>query len=298
MTAFSLYVWQQTPRLAVERFRELEPQIREVWTKQADIIPRLLELSQIIPARPGSGIPNRASPLLGMLVGGMAGSGLGYGAGWLTDKALPDRWEKDKWRRTLTVAGGLAGASLPAAMGAWNVLHGRPFNSMEHYSRGYSFPAANLGRQSMTGGVQGAVPAAATAQRAEPALDAGADFAVKQSFVSGTGLFGKFDPDAFNEMLWSDPRITGEVPVPTLAAASGLVTGAANLPGRSNSAFVTPFDIARMSAGMGSGYVSGLVVGKALGGLMGMPEETQEKLKNTGMFAGLLRTIIPVAFGG
>ena len=50
--------------------------------------------------------------------------------------------------------------------------------------------------------------------------------------------------------------------------------------------------------GMGTGYMSGLLVGKALGAMMGMPKDTQDKLKTTGMWAGVIANIIPKAFGG
>jgi hypothetical protein len=56
-------------------------------------------------------------------------------------------------------------------------------------------------------------------------------------------------------------------------------------------------DVGRMAAGMGSGYLSGALVGKALGLMMGMPESTQDKLKNTGMFAGIVANMVPIAFG-
>jgi hypothetical protein len=57
-------------------------------------------------------------------------------------------------------------------------------------------------------------------------------------------------------------------------------------------------DMGRMAAGMGSGYLSGALVGKGLGLLFGMPESTQERLKETGMFAGVISNLVPVAFGG
>jgi hypothetical protein len=40
-------------------------------------------------------------------------------------------------------------------------------------------------------------------------------------------------------------------------------------------------DVARISAGMGSGYLSGAIVGKVLGTLTGMPGSTQDRLKQT-----------------
>jgi hypothetical protein len=76
------------------------------------------------------------------------------------------------------------------------------------------------------------------------------------------------------------------------------VAGAANLPGKRNNGFVTPVDVGRMAAGMGSGYLSGMLVGKALGILTGMPQSMQDVLKQTGMYAGIIKNIVPIAFGG
>ena len=53
-----------------------------------------------------------------------------------------------------------------------------------------------------------------------------------------------------------------------------------------------------MAAGMGSGYMSGALVGKALGTMMGMPQERQEQLKSTGLWAGMIANLVPIAFGG
>lgn len=287
MTKFSEYVWRSVPELALQKFAALRPQVEAVWRKEADIIPKLLALAQILPSKPGEGIPNRASPLLGMLVGGMAGAGLGYGAGWVGSQVLPDDWDKHKLRRNLAMVGGGLGAAMPAAMGAWNVGHGRSFNDMDAYRRGYQFP-----RQ------PAASPPAALPEAAPVPEPPKPEFGKVGFDGSTTGLYGSFDPDAFNQTLWNDPRVGNRLPMPLLAAASGLVTGAANLPGKPNTSFVTPFDVARMAAGMGTGYLSGLVVGKALNSLLGMPDDTQETLKNTGMYAGLLQTLIPIAFGG
>ncbi len=80
------------------------------------------------------------------------------------------------------------------------------------------------------------------------------------------------------------------------AAASGVVTGAANLPGKFNSSLVTPLDMGRMAAGMGSGYLSGMLVGKGLGLLFGLPPKVEDTLKRTGVWAGVVKTLIPKIF--
>lgn len=103
----------------------------------------------------------------------------------------------------------------------------------------------------------------------------------------------------FNELVWNTPGLSNKLPPTLQAAASGLVSGASNLPGKvRNSPFVTPTDIARMAVGMGSGAVSGFLAGRALGAFMGLSKSTQQTLTRTGAAAGLLRQVIPLAFGG
>ena len=55
-------------------------------------------------------------------------------------------------------------------------------------------------------------------------------------------------------------------------------------------------DMGKITAGMGSGYLSGMIVGKVLGALTGMPETTQNRLKSTGMWAGMLANVAPIMF--
>lgn len=294
MSGIERLTWRCVPKAALIKYSKVRDKVETIWSKEADYRTRLLELMQIVPYTPGKGIPNRASPLAGMLVGGMAGAGLGYGLGWAGEKLLPDAWEDGRLRKNLAMLGAGAGAAIPAGRGLWNITHGRPFNDMTMYQPGYS---AENARRAMGIVENNELP--------KMRQDAGADFSsgaivgAAKSAEDTTGLYGvPFDPEEFNEMLWQDTRISNRLPNNYQAAASGLVTGAANLPNKSGpSSFVTPMDMARMTAGMGTGYMSGLFVGKVLGGLLGLPESTQETLKNTGMYAGLLRSVIPIAFG-
>lgn len=103
----------------------------------------------------------------------------------------------------------------------------------------------------------------------------------------------------FNDLIWSDPDVSRRLPPNIQAAASGLVTGASNLPGRpKNSPFVTPVDIARMAVGLGSGATSGWLVGKGLGAFMGLSKPAQNALVRSGAAAGLIKNLVPIAFGG
>lgn len=322
---FLTYVWQRVPELAVERYKAIEPQVLEIWAKQANWPRRALELSQVLPASTPLplGIPSRPSPLLGMLVGGLAGGGLGYGLGYLGEKLLPESWHRGRLRRSGAMLGAGLGAAPGASLALWNVVTGRPINDTSLTSQiGYDYPQAakvlddywqEQDARRFLGGPQLEYQPRPPAQAAPSPLPApeppaltppemelpDLDERKKWAAYGGAGVSSifSFDPDEFNEMIWSDPRLSGRLEPPVQAAASGLVTGAANLPGKSTR-FVTPLDIGRIAAGMGSGYLSGMLVGKALGVLMGMPDTTQDKLKNTGAMAGLIANLVPIAFGG
>jgi hypothetical protein len=53
-----------------------------------------------------------------------------------------------------------------------------------------------------------------------------------------------------------------------------------------------------MALGMGTGYATGALVGKALGVVTGMSPSTQNLLARTGMYAGLVKSVVPKLFGG
>lgn len=163
-----------------------------------------------------------------------------------------------------------------AGMGVMNSLSGKPFNSM------------SMWHSDINGNPR-------TFEVTPDKLDM-----ASKSAETSAGMFNSepIDVNEFNQIVWKDPRVSRSLSPQMQAAATGLVTGAANLPGKVNSRWVTPMDIGRMAAGMGVGYLSGSLVGAGLGALMGMPEETQDRLKSTGMWAGLLTELVPKAFGG
>ena len=102
--------------------------------------------------------------------------------------------------------------------------------------------------------------------------------------------------DYFQHSLWNDPNVMRGLSPRDRAAASGVVEAAWNAGGQSPSRLVWPRDLARISAGMGAGYLSGALVGKALGALVGMPQDTQDYLKTTGMWAGVVKSVVPSMF--
>jgi hypothetical protein len=106
------------------------------------------------------------------------------------------------------------------------------------------------------------------------------------------GLYVQDIPvDAFNRVIWQDPNTS----LPLRAATTGLVEAASQ--SRGGIELISPYDIARVAVGMGSGLASGMLVGKALGALAGLTPGAQDTLKRTGMWAGALANLVPKAFG-
>lgn len=224
---------------------------------------------------PGA-LPGAPSPLISALTSGMLGAGLGYGGGALAEWLLP---ETRDWN--LKQRGALLGAGLGVAPSAYwmyeNNRQGLPFYSGQ-LMRGEPYTS-------------GKAPL-----KTETHLT---DYLKTSAF--GVDSYGghpdySFDAYQFNRTVWEDPQVANRLPVHTRAAATGLVSGAAYAKPQ-KSRLVSPLDVARVAAGMGSGYLSGALVGKTLGVLMGMPQPTQNKLKQTGMWAGVVANLMPLAFG-
>ena len=103
-----------------------------------------------------------------------------------------------------------------------------------------------------------------------------------------------FDPiidrDRFNEAVMRDEN----TPMRLRAATAGLVEAATAVRG---SDLVSPFDVAKIAVGAGAGLVSGLIAGKTLGLLAGLTPYGQEQVQRAGLWAGALKSTIPVALG-
>lgn len=295
--------WRLVPRVAVEAHKNHAAEIKRAF--ETNDFAKLGALGEVLQLHPGQplGIPNHPSPLASMLVGGLGGAALGYGAGWLGEKVLPRDWRRGNMRLSGAAAGGMLGASPGLLWGAWNAGAGLPFNA--GIQSGDPVDESVLEPWSESYGV--------TPEQYDHAVGEWRSDLKKSAaapLLSGTGLFRGEEEGAelqglapinvarFNDMIWRDPRVAGPLDPATQAAASGLILGAANLPGKPNTRLVTPFDVGRMAAGMGSGFLSGALVGRALGILMGMPEAAQDRLKSTGTMAGLITNLVPMAFGG
>jgi hypothetical protein len=219
------------------------------------------------------GVPQHPSSLGQMLVLGGLGALAGNLGGRVVDHFVP--MDAGKASRLGTMIGGLAGMTPGILSALLNGQQGKsPFMESFYSTKesNFNFGGFNAGNVNM-----------------------GEQQVSNQSF--NNQFFAPINVDVALNDIWNDQRLK-DVPLDIRAAASGLVTGAANRPDRvQNSPFVTPLDITKMAVGMGSGMASGWLVGKTMGALFGTGQKTQELLKNTGLAAGLLRTVIPAAYG-
>lgn len=252
---------------------------QESLLKESNIRPILRGLGWV-PG--GSGLGRIASPMTAMLATGLLGAGAGYGTGKMLEGLLPERWERGRLSGTLAMLGGLGGAGLPAlVLGLPNVDQGKGL----------------MDSPVLTGGGEDKVWVGDDGQfrMSNPESRAGIPPFAKESFE--TGLEGpppEVDVDSFLHTMWHDPNVADRVSPEIRAATTGLLRGAQPAGQRS----VGMLDLGRLTAGIGTGWAAGALVGKALGTLVGMPDSTQQKLREIGVWAGVLNSVIPRAYGG
>lgn len=205
---------------------------------------------------------------------------LGAGAGYLTGSAIENLAPKDangqpmfaknKLRNTLGLGGLAAGASVPLWAGYRGWFDKPPTE----------LPTANLkqANEFLSSFIDHKTGYLIELEKAADIEAGGADF------------MPSIPVDSFNRAVLQDPY----TPIPIRTATLGLVGGAGAI---RQTPFVSPSDITRIAMGMGSGYASGLIVGKALGALAGLSEPTQQSLQQAGVWAGILKNTIPLAFG-
>jgi hypothetical protein len=173
---------------------------------------------------------------------------------------------------------------------------------VDHFSPTDAFKASRVGALlgAVVGATPGAIGAAANAAGGRPALASNfyaTDFGAKEASFnySQVGYPSGINVNNAQQAVWSSSHI----PIELKAYTSGLLNAAATLPDRRSqvSAIITPMDIARVAVGLGSGVASANLVGNAMGYLFGTGEKTKQMLQNTGAALGVLRSIVPVAYG-
>lgn len=228
---------------------------------------------------PKLGAFNMPGHVVTTALGGLLGAGLGYGTGAFIEGSMPDgTFQDNKLRKRMAMLGGLAGA----APGLWAAHRDGRLNAEE----GKSYWGGFLGRDRLFGPEQAAPP--------EPMLN------LKQSREELQKCFGIdpievemskeadafFDPfirvDQFNRAVVEDPFS----PLPLKLTTMQIMEQAQQ---EKRSPIVSPFDIARVAIGMGSGLAAGTTLGKVVGVLAGVSPEAQAQLQQAGMWYGALR---------
>ena len=188
-------------------------------------------------------IPHQSSVYGSMLASGLVGAGLGYGAGWLGETLMPEKWERGKLRKTLGVIGGLAGVAPSMAWGIANKSMGRPFgdNVLLNYQRGEApvqhYPDSLIKETSQLGGPFKTVVAAYGArdlQQIKVAFDTFSNARAKPRDLGPLDI----NVDALGRTLWQ----SGAEPM-TAGMTMGALAAAAQMPGGdedSGPGWVTP----------------------------------------------------------
>lgn len=222
------------------------------------------------------------TPLASMVSGGLLGAGLGYGGGWLLEKLFGnDLLENGRLRQTGALLGGLVGA-------APGLVTGLAGASVER-DLGNNPLSAFWKRNKIFGEVTDPYPPA-DAIKTNIGIKTSMEHAIEKFADAGTFFAPRINVPSFDQALMKDSNS----PLQLQAATSLLMNAASQA---RNSDYVSPWDVTRMALGMGSGYLSGKLVGSVLGSLAGLKPEAQQKLQQAGTWAGLLRTVIPSAFG-
>ncbi len=246
------------------------------------------------------------SPLTNAIVGGLLTGGLGYAGGAALEQLFPKRYlERGRLRKTLGLLGLGAGA-LPG------VYKG------DVYARNDD---TSLLQGMLT---RDTAPVKQALQRASDALamiPINAAFAKAADYAGGAfdDAGGSMDVqsvpvDAFNRAVWNDVRKgvaasqnpwgsksswgsneqSLHTPSALGAATTGLMSGIGEMQG---SSLLSPRDVITGIASAGVGLATANVAGRALSAMAGLTPGAQEQLQNLGLWAGMLRTVIPPVFG-
>lgn len=216
-------------------------------------------------------------PVSTALAGGAIGAGAGYGAGWLAESMLPEHLQRRRLRKTLAVLGGITGA-MPGAYQAYdNATQGKSVLDSWPPPHDPSRDSPPILEQ-MEDALRRNLNQPKTAEELPSAMAAGFDPYV--------------DRNALHEIIWRDGGISQQ-----LAATTDALMAAASEVRSPGTRFISPYDIGRITAGMGTGLASGMLVGKTLGALTGLSPSAQRAIEQSGVLAGLLANVVPMAFG-
>lgn len=234
---------------------------------------------EVTPA-PKLGAFNMPGHVVSTALGGLLGAGIGYGTGAFIESSLPEGTFRDNTlRKRMALLGGLAGTG----PGLWAAHRDGRLNSED----GKSYWGGFFGRDRLMGPEAAAPPPVPVANLKEARAGLQECFAIDPIEVEmSKEADAFFDPfihvDQFNRAVVEDPFS----PLPLKLTTMQIVDQAQQ---ERRSPIVSPFDIARVAIGMGSGLAAGTTLGKVVGVLAGVSPEAQTQLQQAGMWYGALR---------
>ena len=282
----------------------LTPNDLQDWWVKVAYSPTLRRTGELLQFFPSDDIPGFGGrPIASTIASGLLGAGLGFGGGYLLDKLTPAalRGKRGRLKYLGALMGGLAGAGVGATPGVVNWMDGRSFNDPTLWS---GRPEDGFDSNLPSNRYQKAIAGMADReQKRKDALEK-EGYQIHPPGISSTMGGPSFEQaplirtNELGQVLWgtrADPQTT--------AMTMGAVYGANQMPDpRSRPGYVTPhqtglFGMAMGAAGGGlKGYATGFLVGKGLGVLTGMPQGTQDKIKQTGAALGAIRSLVPKLF--
>ena len=258
----------------------------DYWVKVAHS-PLLRGIGQAAQIFPSSWSPVGGKPIAATIASGVLGAGLGYGAGWLGEKLIPEEYaQKGRLRKNLARMGGLAGTVIGATPGLINLHDGRSFNDDTLWNK----PLAEKFE-----------PDLLFKKAIAYTINKQASYAKPDEDTLGGPSFHELPLihlDSLGNVLWG----TKHNPT-TTAMTIGTVYGAAHMPDhRASPGIVTPHQTGLLGMAMGAaggglkGYIAGRAVGIGLGLLTGLPEKEQNRLGRTGAMLGVVNSLVPHLF--
>lgn len=253
------------------------------WVKIA-YSPSLRALGEILHYYPSKHVNTGGGhPVAAVVASSLLGTGLGYGAGALYEKIMPE-WAvtPGETRRRFARNGALIGAGVGAVPGVFNLASGRRFSDPTLFNHQADEPW------------QGA-------QVPSKLAPVAAKIAAARSLSTGT-LAASDGPavqvDALGRVLQG-----GQTTALLQAMTLGAMYGASQIddptaqPGEVTPHQLGMFGMLSGAAGGGlKGYVAGRMVGASLGALTALPPQAQDTLARTGAVAGVLNSLVPQLF--
>jgi hypothetical protein len=301
------------------------------YASAPDYSPNLRTMGELSGYLPGGQyswqIPGVPRHLAGMLGGGLLGAGMGAGAGWLASRVLPRAWDRSRLPKTMAILGSLVGSAPGMAATLSNLANHSSWtddglfadalppmqkyqSESPSYPGGSSAPAVFHHNPEYDPAAQIESPPSKYKLASDELDRVLTDelHPIAKKAISDTGYeidypMADIPVAQVARDMFDDPHVTSTLPLPMRAATYGLVDAAWRAKQLGNQdvnsvRVVSPADIARVTAGMGAGYLSGALVGRVLGTLLGAPIETQDTLKRVGLYSGAIANVLPLAFPG